>query len=129
MKDDALDKAFSLFIRERDTDAQGYGRCCTCGKTIHLKEGHCGHFISRRHLATRWDEENCALQCAGCNLFNQGRQFEFSRYIDKKYGQGTADKILARSRMTKKYGKFEFDILKRHYSELVKELKKQKGII
>jgi hypothetical protein len=114
-----LDKAFSEFIRKRDSNEDGYGKCITCGKTIHYKDGHCGHFISRRHRSTRWDEQNTALQCVACNSFNQGRQFEFGREIDKRYGSGTADRLLAKSRVTCKRGSFEIGVMTEHYKGLL----------
>ena len=93
------DKYFSLMIRQRDADTNGMTRCITCGTVKHWKEMDCGHFVSRKHKATRFDEKNCAAQCKGCNIFSQGKQFEFGLAIDQKYGQGTAEKLLLKSKM------------------------------
>lgn len=123
-----LDAVFSIFIRYRDSNESGVGKCCTCGKWIEIKYGHCGHYISRRHKATRWDEQNCALQCVACNIFNQGRQYEFGLFIDKKYGEGTATKLLIKSKSTDKRGSFEIDIMEKHYKAEVARLKKEKGL-
>ena len=61
-----LDKWFSLFIRLRDADSNGLVFCFTCGCSKYYKRGmQNGHFQSRKHLATRWDEENCQPQCVG----------------------------------------------------------------
>lgn len=92
-----LDKVFSLFIRARDMDDEGVSSCITCGKMMTLKTSQCGHFISRIHYATRWEEKNCAAQCYACNMHNQGRQYEFGLAIDEKYGVGTAQKLLIQS--------------------------------
>lgn len=124
----ALDAAFSLYIRYRDVEDNGYGNCCTCGKLTTVKLGQCGHFISRKHMATRFDEQNTALQCVSCNIFNHGKQLEFSKFIDKKYGAGTADRILARSRVTRKFDKFEIETLTKHYKAEALRLRKEKGI-
>jgi hypothetical protein len=128
MKDDKLWKIFSEYRRLLDTDQNGNGHCVTCGKPLHWKEGHCGHFISRRHKATKYDEQNTALQCAYCNTYNQGEQFKFAKEIDKRYGKGTADKILIKSRNVSKFGTFEIDQLTKYYKEKLKELKKSKNI-
>ena len=66
-----LDKIFSEYIRKRDSDANGFGKCCTCNKKLHYKDAHAGHFMSRRHYATRWDPENVAMQCSYCNKVNK----------------------------------------------------------
>jgi len=125
---EALDKQFSLYIRYRDVEDNGYGNCCTCGKLITVKSGQCGHFISRKEMATRFDEQNAALQCVKCNIFDQGRQLIFGKYIDKKYGPGTADRILARSRGTRKFEQFDIDALTKHYQAEAARLKKWKGL-
>ena len=88
-----LDKVFSQFIRQRDANSKGICTCATCSKQLPIKEIHCGHFMSRRSMATRWHPLNCASQCPSCNTFNQGRQYEFSKYIDKRFGEGTAEML------------------------------------
>jgi len=93
-----LDKVFSIFIRLRDIDADGFSYCVTCGKPMTLKTSQCGHFISRRHFATRWEEKNCAAQCYACNMHNQGKQYEFGLAIDNRFGVGTAQKLLIQSK-------------------------------
>jgi len=98
-----LDKIFSAYIRQRDADKKGYCTCCTCGKKLPITQIHCGHFMSRRFMITRWDEENCSAQCAGCNTFNQGEQYKFGVFLDKKYGEGKAQELLEKSRKTMKY--------------------------
>lgn len=123
-----LDKYFSIWIRMRDSDDKGYGKCFTCNKILHFKDAHCGHFISRRHMATRFNEQNCGLQCPACNLFNQGRQFEFGIEIDRRYGKGTADKLLVLSRMTCKRGKFEIETMTEYYKGEVLKLRKLKNL-
>jgi hypothetical protein len=126
MNDDKLWKAFSLYIRIRDADANGYCTCITSGKRIHWTECDAGHFISRRHMATKYDEQNVHAQGRGDNRFQSGQQYIYAREIDKKYGPGTADKILARSRQVKKIGKFEIDTMTKYYKELANKIKKEK---
>mgnify|MGYP003665460414 CR=1 FL=1 len=69
-----LDTVFSQYIRQRDAENE-IATCFTCGKKAHWKKLQNGHFQSRRFYATRWDEMNCQVQCAGCNVFKYGEQF------------------------------------------------------
>ena len=92
------DKEFSLYIRMRDMDKNEHATCFTCGNKDHWKRLHCGHFMSRRHINTRWDELNVAVQCVGCNTFRGGEQFIFGQNIDKKEGIGTSAELLRKSR-------------------------------
>ena len=110
-----LDKVFSIFIRLRDIDDEGFSYCVTCGKPMTLKTSQCGHFISRRHFATRWEEKNCAAQCVGCNMFAQGKQYEFGLAIDMRFGVGTAQKLLIQSKNKFKKDKAILQILINKY--------------
>ena len=59
-----LDTVFSIYIRRRYA-VNDIAKCVTCGKQDHWKSLQCGHFMSRKHLSTRWNEDNCQVQCAG----------------------------------------------------------------
>ena len=119
---EALDKVFSTYIRKRDSIDGIIGKCCTCGKVGEIKYMHCGHFMSRRHLSTRWEEKNTACQCVSCNLYNQGKQYEFSLYLDRKYGAGTSEKMRIKASNTCKMSDVEAKILIKHYKQKEKEL-------
>ena len=124
-----LDKIFSLFIRLREADNLGNVICCTCGVKKHYKNGmHNGHFQSRSWLATRFDEENCQVQCAACNIFRQGEQYKFAKYLDKKYGEGTAEELHVLSKRHIKLTRIDYEEKISYYKEIVKNLKKEKGI-
>lgn len=87
------DRVFSVWIRNRDS-IDGIATCCTCGARMPWQEIQNGHFVSRKHFVTRWDERNCAAQCAKCNgPYGKGEEFLFGQFIDKKYGEGTAKKL------------------------------------
>lgn len=114
-----LDKWFSVYIRTRYADDQGMVDCFTSGVRKHWKEVHCGHFQSRRHLATRWDEQNCQVQSVAENIYNQGNQFQFGLNLDKKYGKGTAEALLVKAQTTVKLSRVEIEELIQHYKNLV----------
>ena len=88
-----LDKVFSEFIRRRNADHLGFINCFTCGVKKHWKEQQAGHFQSRSHHSTRWDEVNVQVQCVKCNMFRQGEQYKFGLYLDERYGKGTAKEL------------------------------------
>lgn len=82
-----LDHYFSQFIRLKHADKDGNEPCYTCGKVKHWKEQQCGHFISRQYLVTRWNEDNCRPQCAGCNLFGNGQLLDFEENLKRELGE------------------------------------------
>lgn len=112
-----LDKEFSLYIRRRQS-VNGIVKCFTCGKSDHWRNMDCGHFMSRKHYATRWDEKNCQVQCKGCNVFRYGEQFLFGENLDKVYGEGTAHQLLQESRQVVKLSNVDLLDKLKYYQEI-----------
>tara|TARA_R100001460_G_scaffold107905_2_gene157531 strand:- start:8600 stop:9019 length:420 start_codon:yes stop_codon:yes gene_type:complete len=124
-----LDKFFSLYIRLRDANEYGMVQCYTCGCIKPYNKGmQCGHFQSRSHLATRFDEVNCQPQCVGCNMFKQGEQYKFALQLDGKYGEGTADELMYLAKTTLKMSRVDYEEKISYYKKIVNKLKKEKGI-
>ena len=97
-----LDTVFSLYIRLRYSDNE-IVECFTCGKQSHFKRGmQCGHFMSRKHYATRWDATNCQVQCYACNVI--------------------AEDLLQKSRTTVKYSNEDLESMILYYNNLVNQL-------
>ena len=123
-----LDKWFSLFIRLRDATDEGMVQCFTCGKVSHYKSGmQCGHFQSRRFMATRYDVRN-QIQCVACNMFRGGEQFKFALGLDAKYGDGTALELEYKARTIIKLSRIDYEEKISYYKDLVDKLKKEKRI-
>ena len=122
-----LDKWFSLYIRLRYSE-NGLCQCFTCGKVDHYKKLQCGHFQSRRHHATRWNEQNCQVQCVKCNMFEQGEQWKFGISLNAKYGEGTSNELEFLAHTTVKKNRVEYEEDIRYYKTIVENLKKEKGI-
>ena len=118
------DKVFSEYIRRRYANHKGIAECYTCGTKKHWKELQCGHFQSRKHYATRWNETNCQVQCAACNVFRYGEQFRFGRNLDIEFGNGTAEGLYQLSSQVMKYTNFELVEMIEHYKEKLAQLDK-----
>tara|TARA_R100000734_G_C3313328_1_gene104599 strand:- start:1322 stop:1735 length:414 start_codon:yes stop_codon:yes gene_type:complete len=123
-----LDKWFSLYIRIKDCDDNGMVKCYTSGRKYHYKQIHAGHFMSRRHLSTRWLEKNVKPQSAADNLFGQGEQYKFGLQLDNEYGIGTAEELQFIARQNYKITRVDYVEKISYYKELVKNLKKQKKL-
>lgn len=124
-----LDKWFSLYIRLREANDTGLVQCFTCGNVNSYKVGmQNGHFMSRQFMATRYNEQNCQVQCVGCNMFKFGEQFKFSLALDSKYGKGTAEDLLHKSRQINKMSSKDFEEKISYYKLIVEKLLKDKGL-
>ena len=123
-----LDKWFSLYIRLRYADENGYTECYTFGKIDHYKKMQCGHFLSRRYHTTRWNTTNCQVQCVKCNMYEQGEQYKFGTKLSMEFGVEEVEYLtnLANTTMKRTRGEYKEDIS--YYQNLVKNLKKTKGI-
>ena len=118
-----LDTIFSIYIRLRDSDKNGFCKCISCKKKYHYKDVDAGHFIGRRHLATRFDPKNVYAQCRYCNRYVAGNQYLYSLSLEKKES-GLPAKLLKKSRKTIKLSNDDLLSLINKYKNLVEELNK-----
>lgn len=116
-----LDKVFSEYIRKRDTN-NGVFRCISCGKLLPYEQADCGHYINRKHMATRFDEMNCNAQCRSCNRFDEGNMQGYRRGLVALYGEQQVTLLEAKKHNFRKYSDFEYDVLIKHYKEEIKKL-------
>lgn len=108
-----LDAVFSIYIRRRYA-VNDIAKCVTCGKEDNWKSLQCGHFMSRKHLSTRWNEDNCQVQCAGCNVFRYGEQYLFSQYL----GNNLSEQLYKESKLIRKFTDVELQEKIDYYTQL-----------
>lgn len=105
-----LDMWFSKFIRLYHADSEGYVRCFTSGVKLRWQDSQCGHFISRKHYATRWLPDNCRPQSEFENCHKHGNIEVFREKLDKEKA-GTADWLLEVSREVTKPSRDELKMM------------------
>lgn len=123
-----LDKEFSRFIRLRDAMPNGYFRCISCGQIKPYEQADCGHYWSRRHMSTRFDEDNCNSECKFCNRFKADHLIGYQKNLIAKIGQQRYDKLAWKASQTRKWSDFELKELIKYYKVLADHLAKEKGI-
>lgn len=123
-----LDKVFSLFIRLRDSREFKYRafRCISCGQVKPFEQADCGHFYSRRHMATRFDEENCHAECRACNRFSADHLIAYRENLIRKIGTQHYDLLTMRHAGMRKWSAFELERLIAYYTVLVEKMMKEK---
>ena len=117
-----LDVLFSQYIRRRNADHLGRVKCFTCGIEKHWKEQQAGHFQSRSHHSTRWDEVNVQVQCVKCNMYRQGEQYKFGMYLDQMFGDGTAEELEHRAKTIVKLNRVDYEEAIERYKQKIREL-------
>lgn len=119
-----LDTIFSIYIRLRKANKQGIVTCYTCGKQDYYKKMQCGHFMSRKHYSTRWEEFNCQVQCYSCNVMKYGEQYKYGLELKKEYGEDLPEELLTMSRQIVKFSNDDLLDMINRYKQLV-DLKKK----
>lgn len=121
-----LDSVFSQYIRLKDS-LGGDATCVTCGITKPWKDLQNGHFYTRGRFPTRWDEDNCHVQCYRCNVLLKGNYINYTKYMIDRYGREYVDHLEARSLATTKLAtpvlmeRIEF------YADIVRQLQVMNG--
>ena len=116
-----LDTVFSQYIRRKDAIDE-IATCVTCGKKDHWSKLQNGHWASRRHYSTRWDEQNCNVQCAGCNVFRAGEIYLYTKYLCSQYGENFPEELYIKSQKTVKFTDGDLIEMIGYYNNKVNEL-------
>lgn len=116
-----LDNIASRYVRIREANSEGIVNCFTCDATGHFSLFDAGHFISRSHLATRWNTtDNIKVQCKNCNQFKSGNIKVYS----ERLGKEVADHLYE---LSKEVHKPTLDELKRMILDYRMKLKLVEG--
>lgn len=110
------DRLFSLYVRQKDIDHDGNTKCVTCGKVAHWKNLQAGHYISRNHLSTRWEELNVFPQCVGCNIWGRGKHDEYAIYLIEKYGNNILELLHKQKQQITRMKRADYEALIEKYS-------------
>jgi len=118
-----LDRVFGAYVRYRDKDKP----CICCSK--HLSVGwvggkyEAGHYISRRHYATRWDEENVNAQKKYCNRWLKGNHAGYRDGLIQRYGEATVIRLEALAKTEAHISTERIREMIVEYKQKLKELK------
>ena len=76
-----------LYVRLLETDVNGYGYCCSCGRNLSWGECQGGHFQpkGRNYNAAAFEEDNVHVQCAGCNCNLGGNPAGYVKYMNEHF--------------------------------------------
>ena len=126
-----LTKYFNEFIRLRDTDDNGVGRCISSGKFLKIpsKQAQAGHFYpAGSYPRLRFNEDNVHLQSLQDNYFKHGNLNEYRQNLLDKIGVERLHKLDAISldRTPYKWDRFDLTEQIKVYKAKVKELRKEK---
>jgi hypothetical protein len=121
-----LTEHFNKYIRLRDTDSNGVGRCISCGAVINLGGFDAGHFLPTTYSATRFDEQNVHGQCKQCNYYKHGNLTMYGEGLVRKIGAQAVDELKMRKNNVVKLQRIHLELLIAEYRQKASELEKTK---
>lgn len=124
---DKADRAFSLYIRTRDSQIfEGkYFQCLSCGRVLPIEQADCGHYVNRQHMSLRFSGLNCHAQCRKCNRFMEGNQQDYRKGLIKKIGEDKVQLLEAAKHVSNKITNFELEHIAKHFKAETKNFKYQ----
>lgn len=119
-------RLMSLWVRQSNADHRGIVKCVTCGGFRNWRYIDAGHFVSRRHMATKFHPKNVHPQCKECNgPQGGGEPQKMARYIDRKYGLGTAQELEYKAMKPFHMSRTDYIEMIEHYKQLLTQHKYQ----
>lgn len=116
----ALWKQFSLYIRRREADSDGFTKCFTCGARKHYTELDAGHYIPKSVGGANlyFNEKNVQPQCTYCNRYMHGNLTQYALRLQEKYGQPILVWLESYRKNACKFDARELTLLINHYKKL-----------
>jgi hypothetical protein len=124
---ETLDRLFSEYVRLRDADQYGMIRCISCGKRVKWQYADAGHFVSRKHMSLRFDNNNVNSQCVDCNRFKSGNLKKYKRGLIIKHGCFIIDYLENKKNEIRQFTDFEIELMCLYYKKQIKILKQNKS--
>ena len=125
-----MDAVFQFYVRLRDAMPGGMCRCISCGNIVPFEKIQGGHYRSRMHMATRWNEDNCHGECMSCNLQlrNGDHLIDYRKNLIRKIGNAKVEWLDTAYKQQRKWSDFEIKVLIKQYGRKVMDLSVRKGI-
>lgn len=113
-----FDELFSKYIRKK-AELEGRLYCFTCGKRLTYDTAVAMHFIGRRVVSTRFDEDNVKVGCRECNAININQP-----KVLEKYSELLGEDVVKRlnEQKTRKISTIELENLYKSYLLKYKKL-------
>ena len=126
------DDEFSLLMRAYHAGEDGMVRCKTCGIQMEWRGtgiAHWGHYMRREFMWTRYDPNNGAVQCEGCNVGGYGMPKEMRVYLLGIHGEEEVERIeMEHKRMLHAYTIDLIDLSEKFKAKRI-EIQTEKGLL
>jgi len=121
-------KYFNKYIRLRDTDDYGFGRCISSGRMVKYGTRNCqaGHFYSAgSYKSMRFLEDNVHVQSLSDNYYKSSNALEYKKNLIQKIGQDRVDYLDHLSDLDKRRKRLSTYDRRIVYIEVIEEYKQK----
>lgn len=119
IKNNKIDKVFSLCIRLRD------GSCQWCGREDGTLQN--SHIFGRRHLGTRWHPDNAKCLCFSCHRKWHESPVDAFRWVEGYLGHGLLDIIRTQAYSVRKLTTAEREEIYQFYKKEAERLQAERN--
>ena len=136
--DQKLWPVFSKFIRLRDSDEHGQGRCFSCDKSviIHNEDGFFNDMVSAGHYhkqgsnfrVLKYHERNVHVQCYDCNIKLDGNPEGYRKNLIIIYGAEVLDELESVKKSCEIWTAAEYELNLTLYRNMNKIMLKKRGL-
>lgn len=129
-REKTLWKWFSLYIRLRDCESNGFAKCITSGKYIYFREMDAGHYIPQKNnYGVMYDERNVHAQSKNDNCYGHGEVEKYRVALVDKYGLDEVEDLEEKSKkISKRMPLWEVEAKSAEYRIKAKELAFLQGV-
>ena len=120
-------KYFNKYIRLRDTDDYGFGRCISSGRPVQFGTSYCheGHFYPAKIWSMRFLEDNVHVQSLSDNYYKSSNALEYKKNLIQKIGQDRVDYLDHLSDLDKRRKRLSTYDRRIVYIEVIEEYKQK----
>lgn len=115
-------KYFSLYIRQKFADKNGYVQCFTCSTVKPIKNMQAGHGLGGRHNSVLFMEEFVRPQCVGCNMYAGGRYAVFTKKLMDEYGSEKYYELVRQANKVTQYTVEDYLAIAERYQNKLNDL-------
>lgn len=123
-----LDRIFSVFIRIRDADNNGYCRCHKLWEDRALERGRLRTFRQPVTYGYQIQREKLQRSSRSCNRFDEGNNIGYAKGLINKYGIKVINELEVKKHSISKLSAFDYQLMIEDYKKRIKDLRDQKGI-
>ena len=115
-------EVFSIYIRRKYADQNGFVLCVTCRKSVPWSEAQASHYVPGRTNSILFDERGVYPCCFRCNVILSGNLHQYTKFLESVHGiegaRNIREELILLSKQPRKFSAEELKDLIKHYKSI-----------